>query len=444
MNFRYILKFGFYFLVLLAIYISSICYSNRSVSDDPPQIVLRKSTDMYFKWDKDYVTKVSLKAGDSLSVLAHASSTSTDGKQYWVETRDGQRGLVSQDDADNGMAANNIPEYNRMQNLGTLKMSQNHFNEMCTTKTPAELDELWDLAEFVCHTDSGITMRYQVAVLKKDDGKIYRPVVTFQNDSLSSVSWGEPLVAINGWLLRILPASSAIVDGWHQAIDGFYYPIQFFDPYPWYIYLPGYALLIIIWLIWLFFTFLMVPFLFLALIAMRIPFSFMSTRVLQWFTLGVLFVCAYIWLVLSLVSDHWWFIMVPCLGVIVWLFYVFLVDAYLDKRCPYCGAMCGSQVINDEITSIRLSTSRSSSFLQTLSRKTIIHKIGDKTTHRDIYDENLYQDYKDTYQVYDHTVTVKCNHCGGEWKRYNTTSELINREEDGTHIGTSSYTDYNS
>ena len=213
MNFRYILKFGFYFLVLLAIYISSICYSNRSVSDDPPQIVLKKSTDMYFKWDKDYVTKVSLKAGDSLSVLAHASSTSTDGKQYWVETRDGQRGLVSQDDADNGMAANNIPEYNRKQNLGTLKMSQNHFNEMCTTKTPAELDELWDLAEFVCHTDSGITMRYQVAVLKKEDGKIYRPVVTFQNDSLSSVSWGEPLVAINGWLLRILPASSAIVDG---------------------------------------------------------------------------------------------------------------------------------------------------------------------------------------------------------------------------------------
>lgn len=115
MNFRYILKFGFYFLVLLAIYISSICYSNRSVSDDPPQIVLKKSTDMYFKWDKDYVTKVSLKAGDSLSVLAHASSTSTDGKQYWVETRDGQRGLVSQDDADNGMAANNIPEYNRKQ-----------------------------------------------------------------------------------------------------------------------------------------------------------------------------------------------------------------------------------------------------------------------------------------------------------------------------------------
>ena len=112
MNFRYILKFGFYFLVLLAIYISSICYSNRSVSDDPPHIVLKKSTDMYFKWDKDYVTKVSLKAGDSLSVLAHASSTSTDGKQYWVETRDGQRGLVSQDDADNGMAANNIPEYN--------------------------------------------------------------------------------------------------------------------------------------------------------------------------------------------------------------------------------------------------------------------------------------------------------------------------------------------
>lgn len=88
-QYKYILKYGFYFLVLLAIYISSICYSNRSVSDDPPQIVLKKKTDMFFRWDKDYVTKVSLKAGDILNVLAHASGTSVDGKLYWVETKDG-------------------------------------------------------------------------------------------------------------------------------------------------------------------------------------------------------------------------------------------------------------------------------------------------------------------------------------------------------------------
>ena len=106
-KYKYILKFGFYFIVLLAIYISSLCYSNRSVSDDPPQIVLKKNTDMYFRWDEDHVTKESLKAGDSLNVLAHASGTSDDGKLYWVETRDGQRGLVSQDDADNGMAVIN-------------------------------------------------------------------------------------------------------------------------------------------------------------------------------------------------------------------------------------------------------------------------------------------------------------------------------------------------
>lgn len=487
-KYKYIFKFGFYFIVLLAIYISSLCYSNRSVSDTPPQIVLKKSTDMFFRWDEDHVTKVSLKAGDSLSVLAHASSTSNDGKLYWAETRDGQRGLVSQDDADNGMAvinkqadamvgdtvkivrmetpsqavvkakdgkeytfkytsynyltANKIPAFNRKHNLGTIKMSQKHFNEICSTKTPAELDKLWDHAEFVNHTDSGLTMRYQVAVMKKEDGKIYRPVVTFRNDSLTSISWGKPLASINGWLLRILPGSSIIVDGWHHAIDGFYYSIQFLDPYPWYIYILGYALLILIWLIWLLFTFLAIPFLLLVLIAMRIPFSFMSNRVLRWFSLGVLAVCAYIWLVLMLVSDHWWFVMIPCLGVIVWLFYLYL-DIYLDRRCPYCGAMSDYEEINDEITSIGLSKSKSSKFLQTLSRKTTTYKIGNKTTHRDIDDENLYQDYLDTYKVYDHTATIKCNHCGGEWKRYYKTSDLINREEDGMHIGSSSYTEFN-
>ena len=69
-KYKYLLKLSFYFLVLVAIYISSLCYSNRSVSDDPPQIVLKKNTDMFFRWDKDSVTKITLKAGDSISVLA--------------------------------------------------------------------------------------------------------------------------------------------------------------------------------------------------------------------------------------------------------------------------------------------------------------------------------------------------------------------------------------
>lgn len=437
-KYKYIIKFGFYFIVLLAIYISSLCYSNRSVSDDPPQIVLKKSTDMYFRWDEDHVTKVSLKAGDSLSVLAHASGTSPDGKLYWVETRDGRRGLVSQDDADNGITADKMPAYNRKHKLGTIKMSEKHFEEMCTTKTPAELDELWDHAEFVSHTDSGLTMRYQVAVMKKEDGKIYRPVVTFRNDSLTSISWGTPLASINGWLLRILPGSSIIVDGWHHAIDGFYYSIQFLDPYPWYIYILGYALLILIWLIWLFFTFLAIPFLVLVLIAMRVPFSFMSNRVLKWFSLGVLFLCAYIWLVLMLVSDHWWFIMIPCLVVIVWLFYLYLVDIYLDRRCPYCGAMSDYKEISDEITTIGLSKSRSSRMIQTLRRTITKRLVSNEMIRQDTKDENLYQDYIDTYRLYDHTATIKCNHCGGEWEHYYKTSELINREDDGMHIDTSS------
>jgi len=482
-KYKYIIKFGFYFIVLLAIYISSLCYSNRSVSDDPPQIVLKKSTDMYFRWDEDHVTKVSLKAGDSLSVLAHASGTSPDGKLYWVETRDGRRGLVSQDDADNGMAvintqagtmvgdtvkvvrmetplqavvkakdgeeyffnytsynyltANKMPAYNRKHKLGTIKMSEKHFEEMCTTKTPAELDELWDHAEFVNHTDSGLTIRYQVAVMKKEDGKIYRPVVTFRNDSLTSVSWGTPLASINGWLLRILPGSSIIVDGWHPAIDSFYYSIQFLDPYPWYIYIPGYVLLILIWLIWLFFSFLAIPFLVLALIAMRIPFSFMSNRVLRWFSLGVLFLCAYIWLVLMLVTDHWWFIMIPCLGVIAWLFYLYL-DIYLDRRCPHCGTMSDYENINDEITSIGLAKTRSSKMIQTLRRTVTKRIVSNEMIRLDTKDENLYQDFIDTYRVYDHTATIKCNHCGGEWEHYYKTSELINREDDGMHIDTSS------
>ena len=152
--------------------------------------------------------------------------------------------------------------------------------------------------------------------------------------------------------------------------------------------------------------------------------------------MGVLAVCVYIWLVLMLVTDHWWFVMIPCLGVIAWLFYLFL-DIYLNRRCPFCGAMSDYEIINDEITSIGLSKSRSSSFVQTLRRRITKRVVSNEMISQETRDENLYQDYIDTYRVYDHTATIKCNHCGGEWKRYNKTSELINREEDGMHIDTS-------
>lgn len=477
-KYKYLLKLSFYFLVLVAIYISSLCYSNRSVSDDPPQIVLKKNTDMFFRWDKDSVTKITLKAGDSISVLAHASGTSDDGKLYWAQTSDGQRGLVSQEDTDDGMAvintdagamvgdtvkmvrmetplkavvkakdgeeyvfnytsynfltADKMPDYNRKHNLGTIKMSQKHFEEMCTTKTPAELDELWNHAEFVCHTDSGLTARYQVAVMKKDNGKIYRPVVTFRNDSLANISWEQPIVSINGWLLRILPGSSIIVDGWHHAIDSFYYPIQFLDQYPWYIYFPGWAALIAIWLIWLLLTFLAIPFLVLILIVTRIPFSFMSNRVLKWFSYGVLYVCAYIWMVLLLVSDHWWFIVIPCLGVVVWIFQLY-IEGYIDSRCPHCGEINDYHVKDDVITDVTTSKHRSSKFVQTLERTITTHTRGKKIESRDIEDKNLYQDFIDTYRVYHHKETIKCNRCGGEWEHYYKSSDLIDREDAGMH-----------
>ena len=420
-KYKYLLKLSFYFLVLVAIYISSLCYSNRSVSDDPPQIVLKKNTDMFFRWDKDSVTKITLKAGDSISVLAHASGTSDDGKLYWAQTSDGQRGLVSQEAVDSGMTANKMPDYNRKHNLGTIKMSQKHFEEMCTTMTPAELDELWDLAEFVCHTDSGLTARYQVAVMKKDNGKIYRPVVTFRNNSLANISWEQPIVSINGWFLRILPGSSLIVDGWHHAIDSFYYPIQFLDQYPWYIYILGWAVLIVIWLIWLLLTFLAIPFLVLILIVTRVPFSFMSNRVLKWFSDGVLYVCAYIWMVLLLVTDHWWFIVIPCLGVIVWIFQLYM-EGYIDLRCPHCGEIYNYHVEDDVVTDMTIGKHKSSIYVRTLK-----------------LDHYLYKDYTETNLLNHHKETIKCNHCGGEWEHYYKSAETIDSQDDGMHIEITKY-----
>ena len=76
-------------------------------------------------------------------------------------------------------------------------MSKKHFEKMCATKTSAELDSLWDHAKYVCPTDSGLMMYFNIAVLDTK-GHIYYPTVVFHKDSSPTINWG--LVHLLSWL----------------------------------------------------------------------------------------------------------------------------------------------------------------------------------------------------------------------------------------------------
>ena len=48
MNFKYIKRYGLLALAIAAIHILATNYSNRSVPEDSPQVVLKKNASMYF------------------------------------------------------------------------------------------------------------------------------------------------------------------------------------------------------------------------------------------------------------------------------------------------------------------------------------------------------------------------------------------------------------
>ncbi len=48
MNFKYIKHYGLLALVMVVVHILATNYSNRSVPEDSPQVVLKKNASMYF------------------------------------------------------------------------------------------------------------------------------------------------------------------------------------------------------------------------------------------------------------------------------------------------------------------------------------------------------------------------------------------------------------
>ena len=471
MNFKYIKHYGLLALVIVVLHILATNYSNRSVPEDSPQVVLKKNASMYFAWDENNKTRIPLKAGDSLKVIC-SIDRHNDSLFYWAETLEGQRGIVLQSEIDNDLAvvskksdkipgdtvvvgkeegyhlytvktkegkhysipqddytyltANRLPNHARKYEMGAIHMTQSRFESLCADKTPAELDEQWDLAEFVCHTDSGQLMRFQVAVLK-DDGYFYRPVVTFSNDSLTSIAWGEPLSlhASNHLVFKYLPGSHLILTAGHKLIDGFYYTSPFFyDSLPWYFKLLVNILRLVIVLIWLLCTHLMIPFIVISLIAMRKPLYFMTNEVLKWFSIIMFGISIYVWFILVSATGFHWIVFMIFMAIVLRIYwYPLLVNSDYTQKASEVKETLMKKIIT-----------------RTTILKDSSGNVNNKSVSQFTEYTHLYQDYLDTYRIEKLEDTRKCRICDGEWKFRYVQTKLINREGIGTHIGTS----YNS
>ena len=467
------------FLFFLAIYVVSISYSTRSVPDDPLQVTTLKNTDLLFAWEYKNESTAPLKVGDSLSVLGYYGDT------YWVETRDGKRGTVKRDAIDNKVIINSksntmvgdtlelvrmetpikavckakdgeeyyfiddaytyltktqLSDFQLKDKMGRIHMSKKHFEKMCATKTSAELDSLWDHAKYVCPTDSGLMMYFNIAVLDTK-GHIYYPTVVFHKDSSPTINWGKDQDFMNGWLLRLLPGTGQIVDMFHVAIDGFYYQVSKLNALPWYIYYPGYLVFLFFFFLWLFSGFAFVPEFFHVFVPMRWPYHFMSNTVLKWFLWSITAICLYIWFVLTLVWGCWWFI--PILGMLMpgAIFFGLTLD-YVYMRCPHChsfdqfktteenhtGHSFFTEARSKLIASIKGKTKKTETYTKWSDGRITNHKLHTET---DIH--KVYEDIDDVYRTDYYTDKRVCSRCGTSWNYDYEKEHFVKSKRKGIH-----------
>lgn len=468
------------FLFFLAIFVVSVSYSTRSVPEEPLQVTTLKNTDLQFEWEYKNESTAPLKVGDSLSVLGYYGDT------YWVETRDGKRGTVKRDAIDNKVIINSksptmvgdtlelvrmetpikavckakdgeeyyfidyaytyltktqLSDYQLKDKMGRIHMSKKHFEKMCATKTSAELDSLWDHARYVCPTDSGLMMYFNIAVLDPK-GHIYYPTLLFHDHSSPTINWGKDQDFMNGWLLRLLPGTGLIVDLFHVAIDGFYYQVSSLNALPWYIYYPGYLVFLFFFMLWLFCGYYFVYEFFDIFLPMRRPYQFMSNTALKWFLWGVFAISTYVWVVLTMVWGCWWFLLI--IGMFFPVAYVFssiLDDIY--RRCPHCHSFDQFKTTEERHTGRSFFSEVRSRLVDSIKGKTKIREtykvmsdgsIKDRVVHTETDIHNKYEDIKDTYQTDSYTDTRVCSCCGKRWEfDYEKEDRLVKSEKTGTH-----------
>ena len=498
-------------IIILGVLIFSVVRIRRAVPDNPPVAVAIKNADLKLYWNRQYndgdATILKLKAGDSLLVLGYGKPTNHEA-YYWVETADGQRGFVSplaideravivksknedtkkyigdtvrvirqEKDSETSYEVKTSDgtvlhavrsEFRFLTDLelgypelytpmGPQYISKAKFEELCQTKTPAELENYFDKSMTVQRVDSGMRMFFNVSVLDTETGIKMRPDVSFTKADAAGVSLIQYKDSTdkNAFFLKTIPLTGAVVDIFHSFIDESYYRYDFDlnDLEGWKIFL-SYVLIFVLGLFWLCGTCFLLGHIIMALIPLRYPFIWLGNHAVRWVVATLLIISIYIWTVLMLTWGAWWWAFLPVIAFMAISFEGRFMTKIMEQRCPQCKSM--DSYVRVDITFVdeeykwcteheydmlvSSHTERWQTWTETVWKYGDGHTRTDKSNvknHARTTEVHQYKDYKVLYLVKHYLDTYECKTCGAQYENHRYDPIEQDRELIGTHQETS-------
>lgn len=440
-------------IILAVILVFATNHSQRSLPQDAPVAVLNENADLMFFWNKNLkekdMTTDQLKRGDSLRILGYASADRN--KCFWVETEDGQRGMVRAEALPDQQEQD---DYMVRSKIGSYHLSKEKFEKLCETKTPAELEKLLGDALTVCRQDSGVKMHLNLAVFDSKEGRFMHPDVSFPHPDRAGearIDWKDS-TDYNVLFLKWLPLTSNIIDMGHTLIDGGYYDSSLNAKWDGWKHFLFAAIAALLGLIWLFLTPFMIPHAVLSLVPLRYPLIWLGNKPLRMVVYALLFVCLYIWTVLALAWGASWWAFIPVMLILVAIFPGRFME-FLETRCPDCKCMQSYRCIESELVDEKLVWRTRSEYDKLVSKNTDRwttytervttwgdgHKTYDKFNikqHQRTTKVHQYRDVKILYLDQEFLDTYACSCCGREYQRTRINPIEKDRQDMGVHLDT--------
>lgn len=344
---------------------------------------------------------IALHAGDSVRIVGMYTDMT-----FLVDTKDGQRGIVSQTaicdtllyigDGEKGLKhgdtvycqkaktskdahlivskaggkqvkifenkvisilGNRIRNYT-LENVKSFYLTMADFEKSYMGKPYSEVGKPYGrVYKIEKRKDGSTAVLLCLSIFNSKDGHFYNPVIIYKNGIATSYTVEKTLQRNNSWLLKILPFTNAIIgnkflsslmsDDFYKETDERIEQNIFLTI----IGLIGLIVFFILYLGWLCFAGMIPSFLFMTLIKIRYPLVWMSNTIASVTSIALCLIGTYIWLILGLTHYYWW-ILIPLTIVALRIIQPQLLDFFTyqpPSRCPNCKRLEKMEPVKEEV-----------------------------------------------------------------------------------------------
>lgn len=400
--------------------------------------------------------ELNIQKGDTVTIMGRTDEIAF--VDFNIKTKDGKTGTVGHDGIIS-VTGKKLAKYN-LNDRRAFYMTKQKFERLYMGRTFDEVENLYCNAFIIMNKGKNKEAVYPLRVFNKSDGKFYKPTLVFEDSIAKSYSMETVHYHKKSWFpknylfLKYLPLSGTIldIDLFANMINGLMFESEIVDDFTDTPIRKTLGIIMAIFvglgaLLWIFSTNLAIPLLLFGLLKFRYPLLFVSNKAFPITFLVVSIITTYIWIVLGLSYQFFWWFFIP---VVLYLFFFSyrqindFFDEFPYNRCPDCKHLYtinyNAKNLIKKYEEWRPKTERG----KLLDSHTERWQTGDKVTTYDQYSDgsrrnyqtkieniqnhsrtiNVYQynEYNVLYKVYEYEHVYKCTKCG--YEQYSHSEEL--------------------